>query len=60
MNTYKIELSIKKSDETSFTNKQDRWYGYTEQMAIAQAFLYHAQAGARSIEVLSIELIKTN
>lgn len=60
MNTYKIELSIKKSDETSFTNRQDRWCGYDEQMAIAQAFLYYAQAGARGIEVLSIELIESN
>ena len=32
------------------------WSGWDEQTAIAQAFLSHAQRGARSIEVLSIEL----
>ncbi len=54
MNTYNIELNIKTIDD-NFTMTQ-KWSGYTEQQAIAQAFLYHAQAGARAIEVLSIEL----
>ena len=58
MNTYKIELHIKTIDkEYTMT---ERWSGYTEQGAIAQAFLYYGITGARAIEVLSVELIKTN
>lgn len=54
MNTYNIELKIKTlNDEFTLTQQ---WSGYTEQGAIAQAFLYQAQAGARAIEVLSINL----
>jgi len=51
MNTYNITLLI---DGTEYTQ---RWSGYTEQVAISQAFLSLSQQGARAIEVLSIELI---
>jgi hypothetical protein len=50
MNTYNIELKIDGVEHT------ERWSGWTEQVAISQAFLSHAQAGARAIEVLSINL----
>lgn len=50
MNTYKITLKVDGNEI------DQNWSGYTEQQAIAQAFLYHGQAGARSVEVLSIEL----
>ncbi len=30
------------------------WSGYTETVAIAQAMLYHAQNGARKIEIIDI------
>lgn len=50
MKTYKIELRFDGHVQT------ETWSHYDEQGAIAQAFLYHAQQGARSIEVLSIEL----
>lgn len=33
----------------------ERWSGYCEDVAVAQAMLYHAQRGARSV---SIEYIK--
>lgn len=48
MKTYKITLLIDNEETTQ------SWSGYTEQMAIAQCFLYHAQNGARKLEVLSI------
>lgn len=48
MNTYKITLLVDNEEVISL------WDGYTEQVAIAQAFLYHAQNGARKLEVLEI------
>ena len=50
MNTYIITLKIAGEESTG------SWSGYTEQVAISQAFLYHSQQGARAIEVLSIKL----
>ena len=52
MNTYKIELEVNSEAKTS------RWSGYTEQVAIAQCFLYEAQNGARELKVLSITEVK--
>lgn len=34
-----------------------RWSGYGEQSAIAQAMLYYAQNGSRSLKVLEIKEI---
>ena len=51
MNTYKITL------EVDGIEKEAQWSGYTEQVAIAQCFLYEAQNGARSLKVLEIHRI---
>lgn len=50
MNTYKITLLVDNEERT------ENWSGYTEQVAIAQAFLSHAQNGARKLEVLEITI----
>lgn len=52
MNLYEIIAEVDGED------KRARWSGYTEQMAIAQCFLYEAQNGARSIKL--IEVIQIN
>lgn len=52
MNTYKIEMVVNGEE------KQSHWSGYTEQVAIAQAFLSEAQQGAREIKILSIKEVK--
>ena len=49
METYRILLLIDNEEKT------EDWSGYTEQMAIAQCFLSHAQNGARKLEIISIE-----
>lgn len=49
MNTYKITMMVDDEERTS------HWGGYTEQVAIAQAFLYEAQRGARSLKVIEIQ-----
>jgi hypothetical protein len=49
MNLYQITVEVDGIDKTA------RWSGYTEQVAIAQCFLYEAQNGARSIKVIEIE-----
>lgn len=51
METFNIEM------EVNGEYKKSRWDGYTEQVAIAQAFLSEAQSGAREIKVLSINKI---
>lgn len=48
MKLYNITIEVDGVDTTS------RWSGYTAQIAIAQAFLYYAQNGARSTKVLEI------
>lgn len=50
MNTYKITLKVDNGETAQ------NWSGWDEKTAIAQAFLYCAKSGARSVEVLSIEL----
>lgn len=52
MTDYSIVLEI------DGTETIQRWSGYTEQVAIAQAMLYNAQNGARSVKVVDITNIK--
>jgi hypothetical protein len=64
MKLYKITIEIDISNEDSHEYKVYRgqntsnWSGYNEQTAIAQAFLYHAQNGARELKVIEIIEIK--
>lgn len=52
MNTYKITMA---TDDPVYNGEMtSNWYGYTEQVAIAQAMLYYAQNGSRKLEVLEI------
>ena len=48
MQTYKITIEIDGEERT------ERWYGYNENVAIAQAFLHHAHQGVRSLKVIDI------
>ena len=50
MQEYTINLLVDGEQTTA------NWSGYDEQVAIAQCFLYHAQNGARKLEVLNITL----
>jgi hypothetical protein len=58
MNTYEIEMEVKVWGEFTPENKIQRWSGYTEQVAIAQAFLSEAQQGAREIKIINIKEVK--
>ncbi len=51
MKLYLITLEVDKEE------KEARWSGYSEQVAIAQCFLYEAQNGARELKVISIKKI---
>lgn len=53
MNTYQITFEVDGEEKT------ERWSGYTDQMAIAQAYLSHAQNGARELKWITHELIET-
>lgn len=48
MKTYTIEMIVNGEE------KVQRWSGYGEQSAIAQAMLSEAQQGARDIKIISI------
>lgn len=48
MKLYSITVEVDGVEKTA------RWSGYTEQIAIAQCFLYEAQNGARSLKVLEV------
>lgn len=53
MESFKITIA---TDDPNYSGEVTaNWDGYGEQNAIVQAFLYHAQNGARSLKVLSIE-----
>jgi hypothetical protein len=56
MENYLINFEVKRENGDT-ENMQSRWSGYGEQSAIAQAFLYEAQNGAREIKVLSTNKI---
>lgn len=53
MKKYKITI---KTDTPDWNGEATQsWYAYDEQQAIAQCFLSHAYAGARCLQVISIE-----
>lgn len=55
METYRITIE---TDQPEYGGEvKENWSGYGEQGAIAQAFLYHTQNGARALKVKEIELV---
>lgn len=54
----KYKITIKLDDPVYNGEVSAHWNGYSEQSAIAQAFLYYTQNGSRELKVLSIEEVK--
>lgn len=55
MQTFKITMQ---TDDPVYNGEHtSNWHGYGEQSAIAQAMLYYAQNGSRSLKVVSISVI---
>lgn len=52
METFKLVISVDKEEVIA------KWSGYGAQSAIAQAFLYYAQNGAKELHVLTVEETK--